>query len=501
MLHFLLKLQEEIKVDNNKKTSIGGDAIKLTLSKMVALGISMINAMLLSRFRTLEEYGTYSQLLLVINLFTSLFMLGLPNSINYFLTRAEDRTEQKKFLSVYYTLSTVLSVVMGIMLIVTLPLIEAYFNNPAIRTFAFFMAVYPWSYVISSSVENILIVYRKSTFLMLYRIINSISLLGIIVLVQGIGLDFRAYMWLYLMVNVVYALAVYVIAARLCGGLKLSLDKPLIMNIFKFSIPIGLASVVGTLNIEIDKLLIGFLMNTEQLAVYTNASKELPVTIIASSITAVLMPQLTIRLKRGDSKGAILLWKYATELSFMLICLISIGVFTFAEDVLVILYSDKYLSGVNVFRVYDLVLLLRCTYFGMILNSNGNTKPILYSSIATLVLNIVLNLILYRLMGMTGPAVATFISISLTAIYQLILTAKDLNMSLEQIFPWKRILKILLINIVLAVIFSVIKTILPFDNYIGSIVESLVLGAIWTFVYIIIMKNNAIQAWKGLNNK
>ena len=66
------------------RRSIGSDALKLTISKLITMAIALVNAMLLSRFRTLEEYGTYSQLLLIINLATTFFMLGLPNSINYF---------------------------------------------------------------------------------------------------------------------------------------------------------------------------------------------------------------------------------------------------------------------------------------------------------------------------------------------------------------------------------------------------------------------------------
>ena len=147
-----------------RKTSLGGDALRLTLSKVITLCISMACTMLLSRFRTTEEYGTYSQLLLVVNLFTSLFMLGLPNSINYFLSRAENEQERQKFLSVYYTLSTLLSVVMGIVLVLAIPLIEAYFKNPALRGFLYFLAIYPWANVVSSSIENILIVYQKTGF-------------------------------------------------------------------------------------------------------------------------------------------------------------------------------------------------------------------------------------------------------------------------------------------------------------------------------------------------
>lgn len=68
--------------------TVGKNAVVLTASKIITTSISLASVMLLSRFRTLEEYGTYSQTLLVINLATALFMLGLPNSTNYFLALA-----------------------------------------------------------------------------------------------------------------------------------------------------------------------------------------------------------------------------------------------------------------------------------------------------------------------------------------------------------------------------------------------------------------------------
>ncbi len=286
----------------SKSHSIGMNAVHLTVSKVISLCISMLTTMLLSRFRTFTEYGTYSQLLLVVNLVSSLFMLGLPNSINYFLARAETQEQRRKFLSVYYTLSTILSVVMGGALVLAVPLIEAYFDNQTIRGFIYFLALYPWSSVISSSVENVLVVYQRTRFLMAYRLINSLCLLGTVVVIQWLELGFSAYMQLYMAVCAAFGISVYLIAAWLGGGLRFSFDKKMIREIFVFSIPLGLASVVGTLNIEIDKLLIGRLMSTEDLAVYTNASKELPLTIIATSITAVLLPQLAKMSKKGKGR-------------------------------------------------------------------------------------------------------------------------------------------------------------------------------------------------------
>ena len=484
-----------------RRSSLGGDAVKLTFSKLVTLCISMISTMLLSRFRTLEEYGTYSQLLLVINLFTTIFMLGLPNSINYFLARAESQEERRKFLSIYYTLSTLFSVLLGIVLVCAIPLIEAYFSNPLIGKFAYFLAIYPWSTIIASGIENMLVVYRKTNLLAGYRVLNSVCLLGIIFLVQLLDWTFSEYMLLLVGVNAAFAIAVYVLAHRLSGGLRPMLDKSWLKAIFVFSIPMGLASVVGTLNIEIDKLLIGRMLDTTQQAIYSNASKELPVTIIASSITAVLLPQITRMIKRDKCQSAIQLWGYATELSFICICIIVAGVFTFASDAVELLYSAKYLPGVPVFRVYTLVLLLRCTYFGMIMNALGQSKKIFYCSVASLALNAVLNPLLFWVMGTIGPAVATFLSMVIVLVGQLWMTAQSMKTSFRNIFPWKRLSITLLINIFLASVFTALKIAIPLDIYIGSLMESLLLGIFWVGAYFLVMRRRVLYVWRQMNKE
>lgn len=483
----------------NKRDSLGKDVVRLTMSKIATLLIATITSMLLSRFRTFEEFGTYSQIQMVVALVASVFMLGLPNSINYFLAKANSVDEQRKFLGIYYTLSTLLSIAMGLALVAAAPLIAAYFKNPAILTFAYFLLLYPWASVTTSSIENVLVVYHKTRQLTCYRIVNSLCILGSVLIVQLFGLGFREYMIANVTVYCGFALYVYMTVYKISGGFRPCLDKELIRTIFVFSLPIGLSTVVGTLNIEIDKLLIGFVMDTEQMAIYTNASKELPVSFIAGSVTAVLMPQLTRMLKKDRNREAIQLWASATELSFIVLCLISFGVFTYAEDVITLLYSEKYLPGFPVFRVYALVLLLRCTYFGMILNAMGRTKEIFHASIASLLLNAILNPILYWALGMVGPAVATFVSMFVVLLWQLYRTAYCISVPFRQVFPWKRVGKIILINAVFAVVFNGIKLLLSLEKGITSLGESLVLGGCWCMVYLFVMRKSIKRAWAELN--
>ncbi|MGB4310654.1 MAG: oligosaccharide flippase family protein [Bacilli bacterium] len=483
------------------KQSIAYDAVKLSTAKIITLLISMISAMLLSRFRTLEEYGTYSQLLLVINLVTTIFMVGLPNSINFFLARAESDKERQKYLSVFYTLTTVLSLITGLVLVLSTSLIIDYFNNPYIRKFMYVLAVYPWTKIVLSSIDHIYIVYQKTTHLMLFRILNSTYLLIIILIVEKMNWGFNEYMALFVFGESIFALSVYIIVKNIAGKIYFSFDKDLILRILNFSIPIGLATVVGTLKIEFDKLLIGRFFNTEQLAIYTNAAREMPVTFVAASITAVLMPQIVKLLKKDDKCKAVDLWKHATSLSYLIICFFAAGIFTYAPEVITLLYSEKYIPGVSVFRVYSIDLLFRCTYFGMILNSIGKTKTIFYNSVLALIINIILNFVFYYLLGFIGPAIATLVATLFSATFLLLSTSKTLNMSIKNIFPWGDIFKITIVNIGFCVVFFWAKNLLAVESILGEVIESILLGAIWGVIYFSLTFAFIKKKWLALNVK
>lgn len=482
------------------RRSIGSDALKLTISKLITMAIALVNAMLLSRFRTLEEYGTYSQLLLIINLATTFFMLGLPNSINYFLAREDTKEGKQKFLSVYYSLSTILSILTGLILVLSAPILIRYFDNPLLKNYVYFLAIFPWTKIIMSSIEHVLIIYNKAKYIMVYKISNSIAVVAIIIFVQFLKMAFPLYIMLYLIVESIFAVVVYILVKKLSQRLYFSLDRKLIGSILKFSIPIGLASMVGRLSIELDKLVIGRFFTTKELAIYTNAARELPVAIISSALTAVLMPHLVRLLKENKNKSAVELWGYSITLSYIFISLVSFGVFTYATDVMTLLYSSKYISGSNVFRIYTLVLLLRVTYFGMILNSKGKTKFIFYSSLLSLILNLVLNYIFYKLFGFIGPAIATLLSIAIVQFAQLIATSKIVNITIRSIFPWKELAKITLINVVFSIAFFNLKNIVNLENILGNVGESLVMGLIWGILYIGIMYKKIRISWNYLNS-
>ena len=285
-----------------KNRKIGKDAAKITFSEIFTLSISLVSAMLLSRFRTLEEYGTYSQILLVTNLVSTIFMLGLPNSINYFLSRAQNDDERSKFLSTYYTLSTILGFLIGLVLILSSQLIVNYFDNPMLNSFIYTFALFPWARIIISSLSRVLIIYNKTNHLILFQVFNGLSLLSIIIIVRLFNLSFEIYMLLFIVVEVLFSLIVYLTVKKISTKLYFLFDRKYLMKILAFSIPIGLASMVGTINKELDKIIIGHFFSTEEMAIFSNSAKELPVTFIATAFIAVVLPVIImlVQKKRFD---------------------------------------------------------------------------------------------------------------------------------------------------------------------------------------------------------
>ena len=483
-----------------KNRKIGKDAAKITFSEIFTLSISLVSAMLLSRFRTLEEYGTYSQILLVTNLVSTIFMLGLPNSINYFLSRAKNDDERSKFLSTYYTLSTILGFLIGLVLILSSQLIVNYFDNPMLNSFIYTFALFPWARIIISSLSRVLIIYNKSNHLILFQVLNGLSLLSIIIFVRLFNLSFAIYMLLFIVIEVLFSLTVYLIIKKISAKLYFLFDRKYLMNIFAFSIPIGLASMVGTINKELDKIIIGHFFSTEEMAIFSNSAKELPVTFIANAFIAVVLPVIIMFVQKKKFDKAIDLWKDTIFVSFAFLAFFSLGIFVFAPEVITLLYSVKYLPGVSVFRVYAIVLLLRFTYFGIILNALGKTKFILYSSIGALILNVILNYLFYYTFGFIGPAVATLVSVLIMQFLQLLVSAKLTNFSLSKIFPWKQMFIIFIFNVILGIIMWYTKIIVSLEVYIGDIFESIILGIIWGVVFFSIYFKSLQKKWFRLND-
>ena len=203
----------------------------------------------------------------------------------------------------------------------------------------------------------------------------------------------------------------------------------------------------------------------------------------------------------SDKKNkAIEAWGYSICLSGIIICLACSLTFVFSKQIITFLYSDKYISGEWIFRVYAITSLVKITSWGIILNSTQNNKMILKSSIYTLVINLIFNYILLGTVGVIGAAIATMISEFAGIMIKLYYSTKAISIKMDKIIPWKELGKIVITNILFCCLM------LGLENIIESIsvefnmyIEMIILIVPWILLYIVVFRKRFIKMWKNLN--
>lgn len=478
---------------------VGEEAAWLTVTKVITMLINMVITMFLSRFRTLTEYGTYSQIYLIATIATSIFVLGLPASLNYFLNRTEDKICRQEFLSVYFTFGSLLGIIIAILLLVLYPFVVKYFNNNMLFTYKFAVLLLPWISIFNNSVDNLFIAYHKTAYLMLYRLLYSIMLFITVVLFALNNGNFYTYMIIYISVQTIFVIGLYYAAYRMSGKLNILIKKNLIIEILQYCIPLGIAAIVSTLNIELDKLMIGRFYSTDAMAVYTNVSKELPINLLTVAVTTVMLPKMVSLIGKNKKQEAIEAWGVSIELSAVVLCFACMILFVFSDIVINILYSAKYLEGNNIFKVYVITSLVKITSWGIVLNATNNTKLVLKTSVITLLINVVLNFLLLKLFGMIGAAVATLISEFFGIALKLFYTANVIGYKYKDVIPWKKIGQILFINVLLGVIVYILNML--FSNNIQNLyIRSCICVGMSFIIYFSLMQKKLKMLWLKLND-
>ena len=483
-----------------EKKGVATDSLKLSIAQIISLAVSMLNVMLLSRFRTVEEYGTYSQMIMVSAIIYTFFSSGFSQCINYFIASEKSDAKRATFIKTYYAILTISGLIGGILSVALLPSITRYFNNEALWKYSYFMLVYPIARILNDGVDRFFIIYKKTNQLMFFKIRYGLSSLVVAVLAVLLKWNFDQYLIVFTLVELIFAILVYYFIFRVTHVVPLGFNTTMCKNILAFAIPMALAGLISIINKELDKFIIGGVTNTETLALYTNAAKELPVTVFTTSIATVVMPHVVKNIQNDKNKEAINIWNASIKLTSLIMCFFCVAFFTYAPQVISVLYSDKYLPSVNIFRIYLLTELFRLTYYGMVLNAQKKTKLILYSSIGSMLTNLALDILLFKMMGITGPAWATVISVAAMNLFQLMYTKHILKVSFFEIYPVKYILKCLLLNCVLGIFFYYIQQYVFNKIDFNQNMMTVFLGCIWGAVYLFIIRKKALSIWRQLNS-
>ena len=344
----------------------------------------LISSVIMVRFLSKVDYGTYLQVMLVLNTVIMLAFVGLPHSVFYFYPQVQDK---RHLVKQTLWLGTAISVVAAVVVfLLRLPLAH-WLNNPDLAYFGIFMALLilcqgPVAFrdpILLS--QNALILNSVAT--LLTCLINYVPLFVALFL----GVSLKGLMFVFLGSNLLNLLVFLIMVGSLLrttakptavtdpadsGRVRVSLREQI-----RYSFPIGFASYIGILGKQIDKFLISILFLPAQFAVFSRGAMEVPlIGNVTYTLNDMTMPRYVSAFHRRDIPEFLRLMHQNIDK----VAKLNFGVFVFlffeGRLLMEVLYTREYLDATPIFQAYLFLLFLSITVYNMIPRVTGQTNQI-----------------------------------------------------------------------------------------------------------------------------
>jgi len=424
-------------------TVLSRQAGLLTAAEFFRFFLKSLVGIALARLITPKELGTYRQLFLIYSTFSTLMLLGIPQSLLYFLPKAADAKTQKNIITRTMGLVSLLALLFALAILLFRHEVAYRFNNPQIGSLLLVFAIYPIFMFTTQLYNSVMLGLKqpKST-----AIFTLFSIICDFVLIMGVALLWRNLT--FIVWAVVFSAFLQWLYARIKLGKINSVFDPAVYTGFKeqlhYAVPLGLSSIIGMLSVQLDKFMISGFFTPEQFAVFSIGAMELPlVGILSNSVNSILLPNLDANNISTMSE----LYKGAVRKNALIMFPFTLLFFIYAKPMMVFLYGTIYADAALYFRIYLLVLPLRVATYGIIFQAFGKTRIIMVIAIFTLVVNTILNYIMIHIWGMQGAAIATVVVTWLAVIIYLIWMKIDLHLQLSSFFPIPGIIRTTMVTI------------------------------------------------------
>ncbi|NJE00443.1 flippase [Thermococcus sp. JdF3] len=197
----------------------------------------------------------------------------------------------------------------------------------------------------------------------------------------------------------------------------ISLSSKLGKELVKFSVPLMLTGIAGFVMTWTDTLMLGYYLGSDVVGLYNGAApiaKLLP--IFLNSAGLIFPPLVTVLYVQGKLKEMGRVYQILTKWIFLATFPLFSLIFLFPEPTISLFFGAKYVSAAPALQILALGFMFH-TFLGLngwSLIVIGESNFIMYSTLISAVINVVLNALLIPSYNIEGAAIATAASYFVT---------------------------------------------------------------------------------------
>jgi O-antigen/teichoic acid export membrane protein len=480
-------------MDNNRNSSTV-QAFWVAFGTVVSYGFILLTSMILSRYFSKGDYGTYKQVMFVYSTLLLVFTVGLPRAYSYFLPRVELYEVRDTIDKITY-LFFFLGILFSLLLYFGSSIIAAFLKNPDLAYAIRLFSLVPFLMLPTMGVDGILAAFKKSKYVAIYKGLSSFFQLVCVC----VPVIFFNGTYVAAIVGFTISSLLICVVAMYLKGMPVRNEKKLkssvkYKDIFRFSLPLLYASIWGIIMSSSDQFFISNYFGKEVFAEFSNGWMDLPfVSMIVGATSIVLLPVFSKIINENESAHIQIkpIWNNVFEKTVKLIYPLLMYCMVFSEVIMVILYGESYENSGLYFRLKLLVNLFNLIAFSPLMLAIGATryyaKVVAYGAIITIILEFIYVNVSSNPFGIAVISVCSSIGVVL---FWLHFIAKFLKTSLINLFPVRLMVSIVVISLpILLLLYYLLVTILTLNN-IATLGVSLV---IYCVLFLLISKKMKID--------
>lgn len=461
-----------------------------------------INRLLVSRMLGPEGYGLYGLTLPFQGIFQILSAGGLPPAISKYVAEYNAKDEKQLTRQVIVT-ATKFMIMMAILLSIVLLfssdfIANVIFHKPAVVwPLRAVSLITPFSVVVGA-MRGAFQGFYKNEYTVYNRLAEQISTIVFACLFISVGLYAMgavlgtAFGFVVSAITAVFLYKRY-ISPLLADAtpLKISFrdEVKLLWTLIKFAVPVAVTALSEMAIYDIGTFVIGALMLSTDVGFYNAADplSRIPL-VISLSISTVLLPAASEAYALKDNA---LLQEYVVDClrySILTVLPLCVLISIFSLPIMIILFGSTYAPSSGVLSILVIGMSFYTIYMicSSILQGIDNPRIPMYILLVGTVINLINNYYFVKAYGILGAGIGTTITTAILMIIILFIVVKKTDIHI----PWKNILRIILANIILALVCVLIP-----KSIIGCIL-GFVIGAA---VYLVLILELKIMTKRDLN--
>lgn len=444
---------------SEKQSSLSEKAGVVVFARIVTSVIDLAIVVAILQILSKTDFAIIGYLLMIHEVARNLATLGFPDSVFYFFERIGGGARKAFALQTTALLlgMAALAAVFILGVSYAAPLLLSEWSPEDIgqvQNLLPFMALVAVLEIPTWPVTNMLLALDRQKESAWYEMITSLLTFGLLIGPLAFGFGLKAAVYGLLIYAVVRFVGSWIWMQMVLPKGTLSDSEISVKEQINFSLPLGFSSLVNKINRYVDKFVVSILLPAAAYAEYTLAANEVPIIkVIPFAVGSVLISRYVAFQLESKKEDLLDLWYRGVEKVSLLVIPLTIMSIAIASDLISIIAESEgtdYQDAVLPFQIYNLIVLMRVTHYGSILQAFGDTKGVFYLSLNLVVANIILSIPMTMWYGITGTAAATF----LANMYNWYITLRRIGGHIElpahKVLPFPFYLKVLAISLLAA---------------------------------------------------